>query len=216
MCPYPSNCNSDSCLVWEDCGVINNEYLHTRYSHPIMSSDSASSAVELSNAYARLDGGSVDGAAGVEVVSRAEQSPQLSSVPPPSPPPNTADPSICDTLCSAILSVPGAPAEGVESSVQADIELGNGGSSNGKGSGSINGHGYFSLPPSVSGESLFRGRRRLGLKWSGMNFSLKAKSRRRILRDCWGSVDGGQLCAILGPSGSGHHHPVYNVSYDYY
>jgi ABC-type transport system involved in cytochrome bd biosynthesis fused ATPase/permease subunit len=72
-----------------------------------------------------------------------------------------------------------------------DVELGNG-----------DGKGYSSVPPAPR-ESVFRGRRRLGLKWSNMNFSLKTKSKRRILQDCWGAVEGGQLCAILGPSGSG-------------
>lgn len=41
-------------------------------------------------------------------------------------------------------------------------------------------------------------------KWNAVNFTVDQKTGKKcILKDCWGHVPSGRLCAIMGPSGSG-------------
>ena len=40
--------------------------------------------------------------------------------------------------------------------------------------------------------------------WDSVNFSVETgKVNKVILKDCWGKVDSGEVCAIMGPSGAG-------------
>eukprot|EP00602_Paraphysomonas_sp_CaronLab_P009194 CAMPEP_0185032880 /NCGR_PEP_ID=MMETSP1103-20130426/21378_1 /TAXON_ID=36769 /ORGANISM="Paraphysomonas bandaiensis, Strain Caron Lab Isolate" /LENGTH=637 /DNA_ID=CAMNT_0027568947 /DNA_START=61 /DNA_END=1974 /DNA_ORIENTATION=- len=50
--------------------------------------------------------------------------------------------------------------------------------------------------------SMFDLRASQDISWNSVNFTVQNKSK-YILRDCWGSVESGNVCAILGPSGSG-------------
>jgi ABC-type bacteriocin/lantibiotic exporter with double-glycine peptidase domain len=39
------------------------------------------------------------------------------------------------------------------------------------------------------------------ISWSNVNFVVKEKT--KVLSNCWGAVKAGQVCAVMGPSGSG-------------
>lgn len=56
---------------------------------------------------------------------------------------------------------------------------------------------HADMPPAMVNDRL-----RLDLSWSDTTFTVNHE-RKTILSDCWGSVNSSQICAILGPSGSG-------------
>lgn len=38
------------------------------------------------------------------------------------------------------------------------------------------------------------------MSWKNINFNVKDKI--QVLSDCWGTVEAGKVCAIMGPSGT--------------
>eukprot|EP00602_Paraphysomonas_sp_CaronLab_P000855 CAMPEP_0185030922 /NCGR_PEP_ID=MMETSP1103-20130426/18064_1 /TAXON_ID=36769 /ORGANISM="Paraphysomonas bandaiensis, Strain Caron Lab Isolate" /LENGTH=608 /DNA_ID=CAMNT_0027566227 /DNA_START=89 /DNA_END=1912 /DNA_ORIENTATION=- len=55
--------------------------------------------------------------------------------------------------------------------------------------------------PGTNNISMFDTRKKQDISWSDINFVVKNKT--KVLTDCWGSVKSSNVCAILGPSGSG-------------
>lgn len=75
---------------------------------------------------------------------------------------------------------------------------------NGNGNGEVlgNGNGYSKVAMSPSRSSMFDQREGQDLEWSDINYTVM-KGEKQILYDSWGKVESGQICAIMGPSGSG-------------
>ena len=68
------------------------------------------------------------------------------------------------------------------------------------------------LPENQSGSgkaSMFSIRPGKDLAWSNINFIVKKEV--QVLKDCWGEVTHGKVCAILGPSGIFPFYLVFSV-----